>query len=90
MIKKSNNIGKTFGIWKIIEKTNKRNRNNGSILYKCLNLTNNSYHFKDLSYLKQFKKRNSKTSTLRGRPRKWIITKVPVKKWKIIKTPINE
>lgn len=90
MIKKYKYIGKTFGIWKIIEKTIYRNKNNGSILYKCLNIKNNSYALKDLSYLRQFKKRKSNNTTKRGRPRKWIIKKVPIKKWKIVKTPIGE
>lgn len=81
--------GKTFGIWKVVEKTNKKALC-GAYLYKCLNTKSNEIALKDLSYLRQFKKRKSNNTTKRGRPRKWIIKKVPIKKWKIVKTPIGE
>lgn len=69
--------GKTFGIWKVTKKTTKRSENGGSIVYECLNLKNNKLYLKDTGYLYQFKNRKSKTTTLRGRPRKWIIVKKP-------------
>lgn len=69
--------GQTFGIWKVICRTNEKNKNNGSILYKCLNTKTNKTSLKDAGYLKQFKARNSKNATTRGRPRKWIIIKKP-------------
>lgn len=79
--------GKTFGIWKVVEKTNKRTPS-GNIIYKCLNTKDNNIYFKNSSYLKQFLKRGSLKTTA-GRKRKWVIKKIPIKKWKIIKTPID-
>ena len=81
--------GKTFGIWKVVEKTNKKALC-GAYLYKCLNTKSNEIALKHAGYLKQFKDRKSKSTTKCGRPRKWIIKKVPIKKWKIIKRPIVE
>jgi len=73
-----NLAGKTFGIWKVLEKTDQKLEGNGSYLYKCVNTKTGEIALKNGSYLRQFQKRNSVRSTTRGRPRKWIITKVAI------------
>lgn len=77
--------GKTFGIWKVINKTHERTKS-GCVVYKVKNMINGKIYFKSTWYLKQFVKENS-FKTTPGRPRKWIITKVPVKSWKVVRKP---
>lgn len=67
--------GKTFGIWKIVKKTNKRTPS-GNVIYECKNIKDGNFYFKNSSYLIQFKARKSKKTTP-GRKRKWIIIKKP-------------
>lgn len=68
--------GQTFGIWRVLSKTNNK-APNGALIYKCINSKNKKIEYKSSSYLRQFKKRKSLNSTTRGRPRKWIIIKKP-------------
>lgn len=67
--------GETFGIWKVIKKTNKKALC-GAYLYECLNIKSNEIVLKHAGYLKQFKDRKSSKTTA-GRKRKWIIIKKP-------------
>lgn len=67
--------GQTFGIWKVIKKTNKRSTS-GEVIYRCHNINNGRNYDKSSHYLALFVKNGSK-STQRGRPRKWIIIKKP-------------
>ena len=88
MPKASQYENKQIGIWKVIKKANKRDKI-GRIIYLCLNTRTNKLSFKTSNFLAQVQKYKCKTDK-RGRPRKWIIKKVPIKKWKIVKTPIVE
>ena len=67
--------GQTFGEWKVISKSNQKNKF-GNYLYKCLNLKDKKIYYKNSSYLTQYKKRKS-FKTTPGRRRKWIIIKKP-------------
>ena len=77
MPKRTDVTGQTFGIWKVLEKTNIRQACDGCILYKCLNTLNNQISYKSVSYLRQFVKRNSKRNTA-GRNNEYIIIKAPI------------
>ena len=77
MPKRTDVTGQTFGIWKVLEKTNIRQACDGCILYKCLNTLNNQISYKSVSYLRQFVKRNSK-SNIAGRNKEYIIIKAPI------------
>ena len=88
MPKASHYENKQIGIWKVIKKTNKRDKI-GRILYLCINIKTNQEFLKSSNFLAQVIKYKCK-SDKRGRPRKWVIKKIPVKKWKVIKTPIVE
>ena len=76
MPKRTDVTGQTFGIWKVLEKTNIRQACDGCILYKCLNILTNQISYKSVSYLRQFVKRNSK-SNIAGRNKKYEIIKAP-------------
>ncbi|MBQ0045647.1 MAG: hypothetical protein KBS35_02035 [Mycoplasma sp.] len=67
--------GQTFGIWKVIAKTDKR-AYNGAIIYKCQNIKTKEIAYKHTGYLVRFKARGSMKTTP-GRKRKWIIIKRP-------------
>lgn len=67
--------GQVFGIWKVLQKTDRRSES-GCVVYKVQNLKDKTIHYKNSWYLIQFKKEKS-FKTTPGRRRKWIITKVP-------------
>lgn len=77
--------GQTIGIWKVLEKTDKRAEKGGEVVYKCLCSLDNKIYYKDTTYLRQFARRHSK-NVVGGRPRLATVTfyqlKHPIKKSK--------
>lgn len=67
--------GKKIGIWRVLEKTNKRD-SAGRIVYLVENTRTHERILKSTNFLAMVQRRGSKTDKV-GRPRKWIIIKKP-------------
>ncbi|MDR3163818.1 MAG: hypothetical protein LBT77_01995 [Mycoplasmataceae bacterium] len=76
MPKRPSLVGQRFGLWDVVEKLSADK--NGHILYRCKNFKNNNERVMSTNWLRKIQ-REKIIHLRKGRPRKWIITKIPYK-----------